>query len=298
LLHANYKLREHLIIQNNIMTLVNDIKKIGVIGAGTMGRGIAQVFALYDYGVILVDTKDTILQKAVEELKKFTDPDLWNKVSSLIVTSTDFEKSKDCDLIIEAVFENISVKKEIFKSINSVCKKTAIIATNTSSISINKLAVEVSDTSRFIGMHFMNPPKVMKLVEIVRGKKTSEETVETIIKLTKSLDKIPAVVNDSPGFVSNRLLFALIGEAIKLLEKGVSTREDIDTVMKYGMNHPMGPIKLADFIGLDVCLEIMQVIYENSDDDRYKPSQLLEALVRDGKLGRKTGEGFYKYNQV
>lgn len=280
------------------MTSVNEIRKIGVIGAGTMGGGIAQVFALYDYEVILVDTEEAILQKALEKLKKFTDPDLWNKVSSLIVTSTDLEKLKDCDLIIEAVFEDISAKKEVFKSINSVCKKTAIIATNTSSISINKLAVEVSDTSRFIGMHFMNPPKVMKLVEIVRGEKTSEETVEAITELTKRLDKIPAVVNDSPGFVSNRLLFALIGEAIKLLEKAVATKEDIDTVMKHGMNHPMGPIKLADFIGLDVCLDIMQVIYDNLNDDRYKPSQLLETLVRDGKLGKKTGEGFYKYNQV
>jgi len=260
-----------------------------------MGRGIAQVFALYDYPVILVDTEEAILQKAVEKLKEFTDPDLWRKVSSLIVTSTDPEKLKDCDLIVEAVFEDISVKKEVLKSINSVCRKTAIIATNTSSISINKLAAEVADPSRFIGMHFMNPPRVMKLVEIIRGKKTSEKTVEAITELTKRLDKIPAVVNDSPGFVSNRLLFALIGEAIKLLEKGVSTREDIDTVMTHGMNHPMGPIKLADFIGLDVCLDIMQVIYEDLNDDRYKPSQLLETLVRDGKLGRKTGEGFYKY---
>lgn len=277
------------------MTSVNEIKRIGVIGAGTMGGGIAHVFALYDYGVILVDTEDAILQKALEKLKGFTRPDLWDKVSTLIVISTDPEKLKGCDLIIEAVFEDFLVKKKVFKSINSFCKKTAIIATNTSSISINKLAAEVSDPSRFIGMHFMNPPKVMKLIEIIRGEKTSEETVEVIIELTKRLDKIPAVVNDSPGFVSNRLLFALIGEAIRLLEQGVSTREDIDTIMKYGMNHPMGPIKLADFIGLDVCLDIMRVIYENLNDDRYKPSQLLETLVRDGKLGRKTGEGFYKY---
>lgn len=277
------------------MTTVNEIKRIGVIGAGTMGRGIAQVFALYNYAVILVDTEDTILQKAFEKLKKFTDPDLWEKVSSLIVTSTDLEKLKDCDLIIEAVFEDLSVKREVFKSINSLCKKTAILATNTSSISINELASEVAEPSRFIGMHFMNPPKVMKLVEIIRGEKTSEETVDAVTELTRRLDKTFAVVNDSPGFVSNRLLFALIGEAIKLLENGVSTKEDIDTVMKYGMNHPMGPVKLADFIGLDVCLDIMQVIYENLNDDRYKPSQLLETLVRDGKLGRKTGEGFYKY---
>lgn len=277
------------------MTSVNEIKKIGVVGAGTMGRGIAQVFAIYDYAVILVDTEDALLQKALENIKKFTDPEMWSKVSNLIVTSTSLDKLKDCDLIIEAVFEDISVKKKVLKSINSVCKKSAIIATNTSSVSINKLAVEVSDTSLFIGMHFMNPPKVMELVEIVRGEKTSEETVEAITELTKRLDKIPAVVNDSPGFVSNRLLFALIGEAIKLLENGVSSMEDIDAVMKHGMSHPMGPITLADFIGLDVCLNIMQVLYDNLNDDRYKPSHLLEALVRDGKLGKKTGEGFYKY---
>ncbi len=278
------------------MTSVNEIRKIGVIGAGTMGSGIAQVFALYDYGVVLVDTEEAILQKALEKLKKFTDPDLWNKVSSLIVISTDLEKLKDCDIIIEAVFEDLSTKMEVYKSINKVCKKDAIIATNTSSIPINKLSAEMAAPQRFIGMHFMSPPKVMKLVEIVRGEKTSQETVEAITELTKCLDKIPAVVNDSPGFVSTRLLFALIGEAIKLLENTVASKEDIDTIMKYGMNHPIGPIKLADFIGLDICLNIMQVIYENSNDDRYKPSQLLEALVRDGKLGKKTGEGFYKYD--
>ncbi len=280
------------------MTSVNEIRKIGVIGAGTMGRGIAQVFALYDYAVILVDTKEAILQKALENLKEFTDPEMWSKVSNLIVTSTNLDKLKDCDLIIEAVFEDLFTKMEVYKSINKVCKNDAIIATNTSSIPINKLAAEMAVPQRFIGMHFMSPPKVMKLVEIVRGEKTSQETVEAITELTKCLDKIPAVVNDSPGFVSTRLLFALIGEAINLLENTVASKEDIDTIMKYGMNHPIGPIKLADFIGLDICLNIMQVIYENSNDDRYKPSQLLEELVRDGKLGKKTGEGFYKYTQV
>jgi len=263
-----------------------------------MGRGIAQVFAIYDYAVILIDTEEAILQKALENLKEYTDPEIWSKVSNLIVTSTDLEKLKDCDLIIEAVIEDLSTKKDVYKSISKVCRKTAIIATNTSSIPINKLAAEMAVPQRFIGMHFMNPPKVMKLVEIVRGVKTSQETVEAITELTKCIDKIPAVVNDSPGFVSTRLLFALIGEAIKLLENTVASKEDIDTIMKYGMNHPIGPIKLADFIGLDICLNIMQVIYENSNDDRYKPSQLLEALVRDGKLGKKTGEGFYKYTQA
>ena len=280
------------------MTTAGEIKRIGVVGAGAMGRGIAQVFAIYDYAVILIDTEEAILQKALENLKEYTDPEIWSKVSNLIVTSTDLEKLKDCDLIIEAVIEDLSTKKDVYKSISKVCRKTAIIATNTSSIPINKLAAEMAVPQRFIGMHFMNPPKVMKLVEIVRGVKTSQETVEAITELTKCIDKIPAVVNDSPGFVSTRLLFALIGEAIKLLENTVASKEDIDTIMKYGMNHPIGPIKLADFIGLDICLNIMQVIYENSNDDRYKPSQLLEELVKDGKLGKKTGEGFYKYTQA
>lgn len=274
---------------------IEDIKKIGVIGAGTMGRGIAHIFAIYNYPVTLVDKEATILQGALEGLKKRTEPELWDKVSSLLSTSISINTLRDCDLVIEAVFEDEAMKKEVFRRLNSVCKRDAIIATNTSSISINKLATQMENPARFIGMHFMNPPRVMKLVEIIRGEKTSEETVKTITGLTKAIEKIPAVVNDSPGFVSNRLLFALIGEALRLLEHGIATKEDIDTVMKYGMNHPMGPIALADFIGLDICHDIMLQLYNNLADDRYKPTPLLETLVKKGKLGRKTGEGFYKY---
>ncbi|MEE9165350.1 MAG: 3-hydroxyacyl-CoA dehydrogenase family protein [Nitrospinota bacterium] len=272
-----------------------EIKKIGVIGAGTMGRGIAQVFALYDYPVVLVDKEETILQEALNKIKTHTDPELWDKVSGYIETSTNFEKTKDCDLVIEAVFENMDVKKEIYNALNKVCKNDTIIATNTSGFSINKLAEAVEKPSCFIGMHFMNPPKVMKLIEVIKGEKTSKETLKIITDLSKSIEKTPAVVNDSPGFVSNRLLFALIGEALRLLEKGVSDKGDIDTVMKYGMNHPMGPIELADFIGLDICLDIMTYLYESLEDERYKPTPMLESLVKEGKLGKKTGEGFYKY---
>lgn len=271
------------------------IKKIGVIGAGTMGRGIAQVFALYDYHVILIDREDAILKMALEKIKERTDLQLRDKVSSIIELSTAIERVSDCDLVIEAVFENMTVKKSVFKSLGRICKSGATIATNTSSISISELGKSLNNPSRFIGMHFMNPPKLMKLVEIIRGKETSEEIVNAVTELVRKIEKVPAVVNDSPGFISNRLLFALIGEALKLLENGIAQKEDIDTVMKYGMNHPMGPIELADFIGLDVCNEIMLNIYENLKDDRYKPPAILESLVRKRKLGRKTKEGFYKY---
>lgn len=270
------------------------IKKIGVIGAGTMGRGIAQLFALNNYPVVLVDKEEALLQKAMGHIKKRTGPELWNKLS-LIQTSTSIDNTKDCDLVIEAVFENMEAKKMVCSSLNSICKENVIIATNTSSFSIDELSKEVDDPSRFIGMHFMNPPVKMKLIEIITGSKTSGETVDIIKDLAKSLEKQPAVVKDSPGFVSNRLLFALIGEALRLLEKGIATKEDIDTVMQYGMNHPMGPITLADYIGLDICQDIMLYLYESLGDDRYRPSKQLVSLVKKGKLGKKTGEGFYKY---
>ncbi len=271
-------------------------KKIGVIGAGTMGRGIAQVFALCNYPVVLIDKEEAILFDAMEKIKKHTEPELWDRITNLIEDSTSIDKASDCDLVIEAVFENMETKKKVCKAINNICKENTIIATNTSSFSIDELAKEVDNPSRFIGMHFMNPPRVMKLIEIVKGKKTSEETTGFIINLAKSIGKTPAVVNDSPGFVSNRLLFALIGEALRLLEKGIADKEDIDTIMKYGMNHPMGPITLADFIGLDVCRDIMVYLYESLGDDRYRPSSQLVSLVNEGKLGKKTGEGFYKYS--
>lgn len=274
---------------------LEEIRKIGVIGAGTMGKGIAQVFSLYNYPVTLVDTEIKILQGTMENLKKFTKPELWEGVSNRIEISTEISDVKDCDLVIEAVYEDISIKNTVFQTLNNACKKSVIFATNTSSISIDKIAASVDNHSHFIGMHFMNPPKVMQLVEIIRGRETSEEIVEVIADLTKALGKVPAIVNDSPGFVSNRLLFALICEALKLMEAGIANKEDIDTVMKYGMNYPIGPIQVADLIGLDICENIMSVLYNDLQDERYKPPQILMSLVKEGKLGKKTGEGFYKY---
>lgn len=271
------------------------IKKIGVVGAGVMGRGIAQVFALYHYPVILMDKDESILKAALEKIKERTAPELWERVEELIEVSPDIKRAGECDLLIEAVFEEMRVKEEVFKSLGEYCRKDAIIATNTSAFSITELAGSIENPGRFIGMHFMNPPKVMKLVEIIKGEKTSAQTVEVITDLGMEIEKVMAFVNDSPGFISNRLLFALIGEALRVLDGGIGRKEDIDTVMKYGMGHPMGPIELADFIGLDVCLDIMTYLHKKLGDERFRPTAQLEGLVKEGKLGRKTKEGFYKY---
>lgn len=276
------------------MTLKN-IKCIGVIGAGTMGRGIAHLLASYDYNVVLIDKSEDLLEEALFRIKHYTDPLDWDRVEARINPSTDISKAGDCDIIIEAVYEDPALKKEVFKTLSHFCKKEAIIATNTSSISINELSEAVVYPSRFAGMHFMNPPKVMKLVEIVKGEETSEETVSVIGWLARDLEKVPVVVNDTPGFVANRLLFALIGEAMRLFEKGIATKEEIDSVMKYGVNHPMGPFELADYIGLDISLKVMEYLYGELNDEKYKPPPILETLVNEGKLGRKTKEGFYKY---
>lgn len=271
------------------------IKKAGVAGAGTMGAGIAQVFALHGYGVVLADRSVETLNAAIDRIKAHTDPALWEKIEALIKTSTDLKDLGGSDIVIEAVYEDMKAKKEVLKALDKVCGKDSIIATNTSSISITRLARYVSNPGRFIGMHFMNPPKVMRLVEVIAGRRTALETIEAVTGLAQSLDKAAAVVKDSPGFVTNRLLFSLIGEAIRALEKGIATKEDIDICMRHGMNHPMGPIELADFIGLDICKETMENIYEGLGDKRFRPPRTLVRLVKEGKLGRKTKEGFYKY---
>ncbi len=271
------------------------INTIGVIGAGTMGLGIAQLFALNNHPVVLMDTEIQILNLALERLKQYTNSVLSGRVSSLITTSTDIGNAKECDLVIEAVYEDESVKMEVFQALSKVCRESVIYASNTSAISIDKLATCVPNPVNFVGMHFMNPPKVMKLVEIIRGSKTSDKIIYTIRDLAISLGKIPVIVNDSPGFVSNRLLFSLIGEALHLLENGIADKEDIDNVMHFGINHPIGPIMLADLIGLDTCKNIMTVLYNDLHDERYKPPPILESLVLEGKLGKKTGEGFYKH---
>lgn len=272
------------------------INKTAVVGAGTMGRGIAQVFALNGYSVALIDKDDKTLKAAIEGIKAHTDKGAWPSVSELIEPSTRMEAASGADVVVEAVYEDVQVKKGILKALSSVCMPSAIIASNTSSISIDELAGYISDPGRFLGMHFMNPPKVMKLIEIVKGTKTAGRTVRAVVELSRDLDKEPAVVTDSPGFVSNRLLFALIGEAIRLYESNVASKEDIDKVMKYGMNHPLGPLEVADFIGLDVCKNIMEYMLEHLDDEKYAPPSTLLSLVKAGKLGRKTKEGFYKYD--
>lgn len=275
--------------------MLKELGCVGVVGAGTMGRGIAQVFAMKGCDVALVDSSREALEKALPFLKGHTAPELWQLVEKKINTSVDLRALSGCGLIIEAIFEEEGLKKNVLKSVEAVCREDALIATNTSSISIDELAGALKNPSRFAGMHFMNPPKVMKLVEVVKGKETSDKTVAAIVQAAAELDKVTAVVKDTPGFVTNRLLFALLGEAMRLLESGVASREDIDATMKHGMNHPMGPLQLADFIGLDVCIDIMRYISEKLNDAKYAPPQVLESLVAAGRLGKKTGRGFYDY---
>jgi len=272
------------------------INRIAVVGAGAMGRGIAQVFALNGYEVSLIDRDDRVLKAAIEGIKAHTDPGEWHGVSERIAPSARMEAASGANVVVEAVYEDVQVKKGVFKALSSICLPSAIIASNTSSISIDELAGFVSDPGRFLGMHFMNPPKVMKLIELVKGTKTAGRTMRAAEELARDLGKEPAVVNDSPGFVSNRLLFAMIGEAIRLHESGVAAKEDIDKVMKFGMNHPMGPFELADFIGLDVCKNVMEYMHGHLNDEKYAPPPTLLSLVKAGRLGRKTKEGFYRYD--
>ncbi len=279
------------------------IQNVAVIGSGTMGNGITHVFALYDYTVQLVDISDNIIQKSINIISKNLDRqigkniiDETKKKSALnnIKAVVGIEKiNYDTDLIVEAVSENKELKLSIFNKLDDIIKPESIFATNTSSISITELAVKRPE--KFIGMHFMNPVPVMKLVEVIKGYSTSLETFDKIVRLVKNLDKVPVLVNDFPGFVSNRVLIPMINEAIFALHEGVADKEAIDTVMKLGMNHPMGPLQLADFIGLDICLDIMNVIYTGYNDSKYRPCPLLKKMVAANKLGRKTGEGFYKY---
>ncbi len=271
-----------------------EFNQIGVVGAGTMGRGITLLLALHGFPVVLADREESILQMALVRMLERTDLNLRAEVEERIATTVIPERLKECDLVIEAVYEDEGAKQEILILLGGICRKDAVIASNTSAISISSLAESLPDPTRFLGMHFMNPPTAMKLVEVVRGEKTGDETVSLITGLAKRLGKTPVVVRDKPGFVANRLLFAQFGEALRLLESGVAAREDIDTVMKLGLNHPLGPFELADFIGLDVCRSIMAYLRETLADERYRPGDILDKLVREGKLGRKTGEGFYR----
>lgn len=284
-----------------------NIKNISVIGAGTMGNGIAHVFAQNGFKVNLVDVSSAQLEKAIQTITKNLDRQIAKagiteetKLMALknLQTFTSIEEGvKEADLIVEAASENIELKLQIFKHLDELAPKTAILASNTSSISITKIASVTTRPGLVIGMHFMNPVPVMKLVEIINGYASAEEVTNTIVDLTKTIGKVPCVVNDYPGFIANKILMPMINEAIYSLYEGIAGVESIDTIMKLGMAHPMGPLQLADFIGLDVCLSILNVLYHGFGNPKYAPCPLLVNMVAAGKLGVKSGEGFYQYTQ-
>ena len=281
------------------------VETIAVIGSGQMGSGIAQVAALSGYNVFLIDIKEEYLVKAMKSIEfslgkfvskqKITEQKAKDAIAK-INTTVDINNCSTVDLVIEAVPEIPDLKYSLFKELDEICKKTTILASNTSSISINDLASNTNRPELVIGMHFMNPVPLMKLVEIIRGSETTDAVCETITKITENMGKTPLFCNDSPGFVSNRILCPMINEAILTLQEGVAEPEAIDGIMKLGMNHPIGPLALADLIGLDTVLHIMNVLFEGFEEVKYSPAPLLIEMVNDGKLGRKSGSGFYDYS--
>lgn len=284
---------------------MSEIKKVVVIGGGTMGNGIAHVFGQNGFDVTLVETKQEFADRAISTIdknlarmvkKEKISESEKKEILNRIKPSLDLEKSvSDADLVIEAIPENYDLKKKVFQTIDKHAPKSAVLASNTSSISITKLAAVTDRPERFIGMHFFNPVPVMKLVEVINGLETSNEVTDLILETSKKLGKVAVPANDSPGFVSNRVLMPMINEAIFCVYEGVAEPKDVDDVMKLGMAHPMGPLRLADFIGLDVCLDILHVLYEGFKDPKYRPCPLLVKMVDAGKLGDKTGEGFFTY---
>jgi len=283
------------------------MKNITVIGAGTMGNGIAHTFAQSGYSVKLVDISSNALDKAIATItknldrmlskEKITEEDKKSTLSNINVYTELSSAVKGADLVVEAATENVDLKLKIFKQLDEICDENTILGTNTSSISITKIAAATNRSNKVIGMHFMNPVPIMKLVEVIRGYETSDETTRKIMDTSKSLGKIPVEVNDYPGFVANRILMPMINESIETLFQGVAGVNEIDTVMMLGMAHPMGPLHLADFIGLDVCLSILEVMYDGFKNPKYAPCPLLVNMVTAGKLGVKSGEGFYNYSE-
>jgi len=280
------------------------IRTVGVVGAGTMGNGIAHVFAQGGYNVVLCDVEQRFLDRALGTMAKNLDREVAkNKIAaadkeailSRVQQVTDRGKLVECDLVVEAATEKFEIKTEIFRDLDRLTRPEIILASNTSSISITKLAAVTKRQEKIIGMHFFNPVPVMKLVEVIRGLATSQETFEAVRDLSVKLEKTPVEVNDAPGFVSNRVLMPLLNEAMFAVMEGVATPEAVDEVFKLGMNHPMGPLTLADFIGLDVCLDIMRVLQSGLGDPKYRPCPLLVKMVDAGWLGKKSGRGFYKY---
>ena len=281
------------------------MKNITVIGAGTMGNGIAHTFAQKGFNVNLVDISTYALEKAINTIKKnldrmvqkekITEQEKAQTISNLSIFTDIQEGVKNAELVVEAATENVDLKLKIFGQLDTVCNKNTILASNTSSISITEIAVATNRAEKVIGMHFMNPVPIMKLVEVIRGKETSDEVTSTIMQMSKDLGKSPVEVNDAPGFVANRILMPMINEAIYTLHENISSVEGIDTVMILGMSHPMGPLHLADFIGLDVCLSILKVMHQGFGGKKYTPCPLLIEMVKSGKLGVKSGVGFYDY---
>ena len=281
------------------------IKTVGVVGSGTMGSGIAQIFAMKGFDVIVNDVHKKHIDEAAKKIswsldrfleKKTITEDDKNNIMKRIVFTTEIIKMRECDLIVEAIIEKMDEKNEIFRRLDKICKKECIFASNTSTLSITRLSRSTRRSDKFIGMHFFNPAQVMKPVEIIKGEKTSQDTLQTIKSLCIKLEKIPVEVKDSAGFIGNRILFTLINEAIICYEEKIATKEDIDKIMKLGAGHPMGPLELADFIGLDVCLDVLHVL-EKSYGEKFRPPEMLKQLVKKGYLGKKSGKGFYEYNK-